>query len=50
MLDLEENFVALRKINIKLNPLKCKFTIQSRKLLGYMVSARGIEANPEKIM
>src|SRR3954462_4863895 len=46
--DLRETFVALNKYRIKLNPNKCAFGIPAGKLLGYMVSARGIEANPEK--
>jgi nucleotidyltransferase/DNA polymerase involved in DNA repair len=34
---------------MKLNPAKCAFGVSSRKFLGYMVSNRGIKANPEKI-
>ena len=47
--DLEEKFVNLRKINLKLNPEKCVFGVPSSKLLGFFVSHRGIEANPDKI-
>jgi hypothetical protein len=47
--DLEETFVNLRKVNIKLNPAKCAFGVPSRKLLGFLVSHRGIEANPDKV-
>ena len=47
--DLEETFINLRKVNIKLNPEKCVFGVPSGKLLGFLVSHRGIEANPEKI-
>src|SRR3990170_8208877 len=47
--DLEETFANLRKINLKLNPKKCVFDIPSGKLLGFFVSQRGIEANPDKI-
>ena len=32
-----------------MNPDKCIFGIKKGKLLGCLVSARGIEANPEKI-
>src|SRR4051812_16529683 len=46
--DLCETFAALNKYRIKLNPKKCVFGVLAGKLLGYMVSARGIEANPEK--
>nr|XP_023924002.1 uncharacterized protein LOC112035401 [Quercus suber] len=34
---------------MKLNPGKCVFGVASRKFLGFMVSQRGIEANPEKV-
>ena len=34
---------------MKLNPSKCTFGVASGKFLGFMVSHRGIEANPEKI-
>src|SRR3954464_2794327 len=47
--DLRETFAALNKYKIKLNPKKCAFGVPAGKLLGYMVSARGIEANPEKV-
>src|ERR1043165_3780819 len=47
--DLCETFAALNKYMIKLNPKKCAFGVPAGKLLGYMVSARGIEANPEKV-
>ena len=47
--DLEETFVNLRGINLKLNSEKCVFGVPSGKLLGFLVSHRGIEANPEKI-
>ena len=32
-----------------LNPAKCVFGVPAGKLLGFLVSNRGIEANPEKI-
>ncbi|SPT20406.1 unnamed protein product [Triticum aestivum] len=47
--DLDETFANLRKINLKLNPEKCVFGVPSGKLLGFFVSQRGIEANPDKI-
>ena len=34
---------------MKLNLSKCVFAISSGKFLGFMVSQRGIEANPKKI-
>ena len=47
--DLRETFATLRQYQIKLNPSKCAFEVGSRKFLGFMVSQRGIEANPEKV-
>nr|ABA99479.1 retrotransposon protein, putative, unclassified [Oryza sativa Japonica Group] len=47
--DLAETFESLRSARIKLNPDKCMFGVPAGKLLGFLVSARGIEANPEKI-
>ena len=47
--DLQETLNTLRRYNIKLNPSKCAFGVASGKFLGFMVSHRGIEANPEKI-
>src|SRR4051812_30265955 len=47
--DLRETFATLNKYRIKLNPKKCVLGVPAEKLLGYMVSARGIEANPEKV-
>ena len=47
--DLEETFNSLRSFRWKLNPTKCVFGVPSRKLLGFIVSHRGIEANPEII-
>jgi hypothetical protein len=47
--DLEETFNSLRKFWWKLNPTKCVFCVPQGKLLGFIVSHRGIEANPEKI-
>jgi hypothetical protein len=32
-----------------LNPKKCVFGVSSGKLLGYMVSSRGIDANSKKV-
>ena len=34
---------------MKLNPSKCAFGVSSGKFLGFMVSHKGIEANPDKI-
>ena len=47
--DLEETFSNPSKYRWKLNPSKCIFGVPSGILLGYIVSARGIEPNPNKV-
>jgi hypothetical protein len=47
--DLHETFETLRQYRMKLNPAKCTFGVSFGKFLSYMVSNRGIEANPDKI-
>jgi hypothetical protein len=37
------------KYKMMFNPKKCVFSVSSDKLLGYMVSSRGIDANPKKV-
>ena len=49
MEDLRETFDTLRSYNMKLNPRKCAFEVTAGKFLGFMVSQRGIKANPDKI-
>jgi hypothetical protein len=40
---------CLRANGVKLNPEKCVFGVPRGMLLGYIVSQRGIEPNPEKV-
>nr|XP_023895560.1 uncharacterized protein LOC112007449 [Quercus suber] len=47
--DLKETFDTLKQYQMKLNPSKCVFGVASGKFLGFMVSQRGIEANPKKV-
>ena len=47
--DLQEAFDTLRRYRMKFNLVKCIFGVSSGKFLGFMVSQRGIEANPEKV-
>ena len=47
--DLEETFASLNEVDLQLNPEKCVFGVPSGKLLGFLVSHRGIEANPKKV-
>ncbi|GKB28517.1 reverse transcriptase domain-containing protein [Tanacetum coccineum] len=46
--DVAETFDNLRRINMKLNPKKCSFWVEEGKFLGYMVTSKGIRANPTK--
>ncbi|KAM1892589.1 hypothetical protein EV1_035445 [Malus domestica] len=47
--NLCETFTILKRYRMRLNPNKCAFGAGSGKFLGFMISQRGIEANPEKI-
>ena len=46
--DLEELFITIARYKLKLNPEKCVFGVEAGKFLGFLLSERGIEANPEK--
>jgi hypothetical protein len=46
--DLRIAFSCLQANGVKLNPEKCVFGVPRGMLLGYIVSQRGIEANPRK--
>ena len=46
---MKETFDNLRVYKMMLNLAKCVFGVPAGKLLGFLVSNRGIEANPEKI-
>ena len=45
--DLEELFATIAKYRLKLNPVKCVFGVEAGKFLGFMLTKRGIEANPD---
>jgi hypothetical protein len=47
--DLSETFANMREANLKLNPEKCIFRVTRGKVLGCLVSTKGIEASPDKI-
>ena len=42
-------FERLGKFQLKLNPAKCTFGATSEKLLGFVVSKKGIEIDPDKV-
>jgi len=45
--DQEELFATISKYRLKLNPEKCVFGVKAGKFLGFMLTERGIEANPD---
>ena len=47
--DLKETFESLRQVDLRLNPEKCVCGVPSGKLLAFLMSHRGIEANLEKV-
>jgi hypothetical protein len=47
--NLAEIFANMREARLKLNPDKCMFGVLRGKVLGCLVSVKGIEANPNKI-
>ena len=48
-MDLTSIFEILREHKLRLNVSKCSFRVGSGKFLGYMVTHRGIEINPNQI-
>ena len=46
---LQQTFDLLREYGMKLNPLKCAFGVSAGRFLGFMVTQRGIEANPAQL-
>ena len=47
--DLSNIFEILRRHKLRLNASKCSFGVGLGKFLGYMVTYRGIEVNPDQI-
>jgi hypothetical protein len=47
--DLVKTFANMRMAQLKLNPKKCVFGVRKGKVLGCLVSVKGIKANPDKI-
>jgi len=46
--NLEELFTTIAKYRLKLNPEKCIFEVEAGKFMDFLLTERGIEANPEK--
>ena len=49
LINLKKLFGRLRKFKLRLNPAKCTFDVKSGKLLGFIVSQKGIKVDPEKV-
>ena len=49
LVNLQKLFEQLRKYQLRLNPVKCTFGVKSGKLLGFVVSQKGIEVDPDKV-
>ena len=47
--NLRKLFKRIKKYRLRLNPHKCNFGVTTRKLLGFLVSDKGIEVDPSKI-
>ena len=46
---LQQTSDLLKEYGMKLNPLKCAFGVIASRFLNFMVTQRGIEANPTQI-
>ncbi|PKI48712.1 hypothetical protein CRG98_030893 [Punica granatum] len=49
LVNLKRLFDCLKEYNLRLNSAKCTFGARSGKLLGFVVSERGIEVDPDKV-
>ena len=46
---LKKFFQRIREYSLRLNPQKCTFSITTGKMLGFLITQRGIEVDPSKI-
>ena len=46
---LQKFFQRIREFRLRLNPQKCTFGVIAGKMLGFLITKRGIEVNPSKI-
>jgi len=49
LVNLQKLFERLWKYQLRLNPAKCTFGVKSGKLLGFIISQKGIEMDPDKV-
>ncbi|XP_022007472.1 uncharacterized protein LOC110906678 [Helianthus annuus] len=47
--NIQRTFDSLRRVNLKLNPVKCSFGMEEGKFLGSIVTKDGFKVNPEKV-
>lgn len=45
--DLEDILQSVQRYDMHINPIKCSFGVQAGKFMGFMLTRRGIEANPD---
>lgn len=48
--NMQNLFARLRKFRLRFNPNKCIFGVRSEKLLGFIMSQRGIEIDLDKVI
>ena len=46
---MQQAFDLFRTYDMKLNPAKCAFGVSAGRFLGFMMTQRGIEANPSQL-
>mgnify|MGYP003703379791 FL=1 len=46
---LQKFFQRIREFRLRLNPQKCTFGVTAGKMLGFLITQRGIEVDPSKI-
>ena len=49
LVNLRLTFERIRKYGLKMNPLKCAFSVSAGKFLGFIIHRHGIEIDPQKI-
>ena len=49
IINLRKFFERIKEYRLRVNPQKCTFGVTFRKLLGFLVSDRGLEVDPSKI-
>ncbi|KAJ0851819.1 putative nucleotidyltransferase, Ribonuclease H [Helianthus annuus] len=47
--NIQRTFDSLRKVNLKLNPVKCSFGMEEGKFLGFIMTKEGFKVNLEKV-